>query len=207
MSSTTSLKLIVGLGNPGAKYQETRHNAGFWFIDRLAADEHCAFSRQAKFHGEVSRIQSGRIDCRLLKPDTFMNHSGRAVSAFLDYYSITPEQVLVAHDEIDLEPGIARLKRGGGHGGHNGLRDIISAIGSKDFYRLRIGVGHPGHKDDVIDYVLKRAGGSEQKAIESAVEDALAVMPYVFGGEMEKAMTQLHSKSQVTSHKSQGGDH
>jgi len=203
----SSLKLIVGLGNPGAKYQVTRHNAGFWFVDTLAANEHCHFSRQAKFRGETARFQDHRIGCKLLKPDTFMNHSGRAVSALLDYYSITPEEMLVVHDEIDLEPGVARLKKNGGHGGHNGLRDIISAIGSKDFCRLRIGVGHPGHKDDVIDYVLRRPGSEEQKAIEVAIEAAVAIMPYVLNGEMEKAMTQLHSKSQVTSHESQGGDH
>lgn len=204
---SSSLKLIVGLGNPGAKYQATRHNAGFWFVDRLAVEEHCDFSRQAKFHGEVARIRSGRLDCWLLKPDTYMNHSGRSVSAFMDYYSITPEQMLVAHDEIDLDAGVVRLKKGGGHGGHNGLRDIISAIGSKEFFRLRVGVGHPGHKNDVIDYVLKRPGGSEQKAIEAGIDEALDIMPYVFNGEMEKAMTQLHSKSQVTTNKSQGGDH
>jgi PTH1 family peptidyl-tRNA hydrolase len=198
-----SLKLIVGLGNPGSKYQATRHNAGFWFLDRLAASEHCDFSRQGKFHGEVARLRGGGVDCWLLKPDTWMNHSGRAVQAFLDYYSIPVRQMLVAHDEIDLDAGIVRLKQGGGHGGHNGLRDIIAAIGSKDFQRLRIGVGHPGHKDDVIDYVLKKAGSGEQRLIEDAIDSALEAMPLVLDGEMEKAMTQLHTseKEKVKSEK------
>lgn len=198
--------MIVGLGNPGPKYRETRHNAGFWFIERLATEEHCDFSRQAKFHGELARLQTGASDCRLLKPDTWMNHSGRAVSAFLDYYGIDPVQMLVVHDEIDLDAGVARLKQGGGHGGHNGLRDIIAATGEKGFLRLRIGVGHPGHRDDVIDYVLRRPGSAEKKAIESGIEGALSVMPFLYKGELQKAMTQLHSKSQVTSDKSQGGD-
>ena len=199
----TPLKLIVGLGNPGPKYQTTRHNAGFWFVDRLADSEHCDFARQAKFHGEVARLRSGKADCWLLKPDTFMNHSGRAVTAMLDYYGIEAAQMMIVHDEIDLEPGVVRLKQGGGHGGHNGLRDIIAATGKKDFIRLRIGVGHPGHKDDVIDYVLRRAGSSEKKAIEAGIEESLSVMPFLFNGELQKAMTALHSshKPQATSDK------
>jgi len=190
-----SLKLIVGLGNPGPKYQSTRHNAGFWFVDRLAAREHCQLACQNRLHGELGRLPGAGVDCRLLKPGTYMNESGRAVRAVMDYYGVRPGETLIVHDEIDLDPGIVRLKQGGGHGGHNGLRDIMAALGNGDFLRLRIGVGHPGHKDDVIDYVLKKAGKAEQRLIDEAMDRALEVMPLVLEGEMEKAMTRLHSKS------------
>jgi len=189
------LKLIVGLGNPGDRYQATRHNAGFWFVDRLAARHHCDFARQNRLHGHLARFTADGADCRLLKPDTFMNESGRAVRAVLDYYGIKAAETLIVHDEIDLEPGVARIKQGGGHGGHNGLRDIMAALGGGGFLRLRIGVGHPGHKDDVIDYVLKKAGKAEQQLIDQALDQALDVMPLVLQGELEKAMTALHSNT------------
>ncbi len=189
-----SLKLIVGLGNPGQDYTETRHNAGFWFVEEYAANCSSSFSPDKKFFGEIARVSSGGTDCRILKPDTFMNHSGRSVKALMEYFNILPTEILVAHDEIDLDAGTVRLKRGGGHGGHNGLRDIISQLGSKDFLRLRIGVGHPGNKDDVIDYVLHRPGRDDRNKIDDAIKRGLEVMPLVFSGEMNKAMTLLNKK-------------
>ena len=146
------LKVIVGLGNPGAKYTETRHNAGFWFIEEVARKYSATFRPENKFHGEVAKISLQGKDIWLLKPATFMNRSGLAVKSLLSFYRISAEQLLVAHDEIDLPPGTAKLKTGGGHGGHNGLRDIISQLGTNDFHRLRIGVGHPGSKDQVVGY-------------------------------------------------------
>ena len=175
----TSLKLIVGLGNPGSEYSETRHNAGFWFLDRLAADHRAAFSADRKYHGDTARLVSEATDYRLLKPQTYMNKSGRAVQAVSAYYNIKPEEILVVHDEIDLDTGVVRLKQGGGHGGHNGLRDIIEQIGSKEFLRLRIGVGHPGHSSQVHNYVLQRPGSEERHLLDTAMTDALGVMPLV----------------------------
>ena len=197
------LKLIIGLGNPGSRYAGTRHNAGFWFVDRLAMQQRCDLARQARLYGYLGRLSVDGVDCRLLKPDTYMNESGRAVRAVLDYFRIQPQEALIVHDEIDLEPGVVRLKQGGGHGGHNGLRDIVQVLGNGDFPRLRIGVGHPGHKDDVIDYVLRKAGADEQELIDDAISRALDVMPLVLSGEMEKAMTALHTnnKPPATSHK------
>jgi PTH1 family peptidyl-tRNA hydrolase len=197
------LKLIVGLGNPGARYASTRHNAGFWFVDRFAAQHRCDFARQARLHGHMGRLARDGVDCRLFKPDTYMNESGRAVRAVLDYFQIQPRETLIVHDEIDLDPGVVRLKQGGGHGGHNGLRDIMEVLGNGNFSRLRIGVGHPGHKDDVIDYVLRKAGAGEQELIDDAITRALDVMPLVLMGDMEKAMTALHTdnKQQATNHK------
>jgi peptidyl-tRNA hydrolase, PTH1 family len=187
------IKLVVGLGNPGSEYTETRHNAGFWFVDSLARQNNCQFSSESRFHGEASRISSSGIDCRLLKPQTFMNDSGRSVQAMLDYFKIGIDEVLVAHDEIDLDSGIIRLKKGGGHGGHNGLRDIISQTGEKNFLRLRIGVGHPGSRDSVTPHVLGRAGREDQKLIDLAVEEAISIMPLLFDGKLQKAMNELHS--------------
>jgi peptidyl-tRNA hydrolase, PTH1 family len=189
----SSLKLIVGLGNPGSEYSETRHNAGFWFLDRLAADYRASFSADRKYHGDTARLVADGIDYRLLKPQTYMNKSGRAVQAVSAYYNIRPEEILVVHDEIDLDTGVVRLKQGGGHGGHNGLRDIIEQIGSKDFVRLRLGVGHPGHSSQVHNYVLQRPGNEERRLLDTAMTDALAVMPLVMQGEMNKAMSRLHT--------------
>ena len=164
----TSLKLIVGLGNPGPEYLMTRHNAGFWFVDALANKLSLNFSTDKKFQSEVCRYQSGSTDCWLCKPQTYMNDSGIAVQALMNYYKVSIDQVMVVHDEIDLMPGITRLKKGGGHGGHNGLRDIIQRTGNSDFLRLRIGVGHPGSKDEVVSYVLGRASKEEEdKIVES----------------------------------------
>ena len=188
-----SLKLIVGLGNPGPEYADTRHNAGFWFLDRLAGLHHCTFSSNRKFHGETARLAVDGIDCLLLKPLTFMNKSGRAVQAVCDYYGVAADEMLIAHDEIDLDPGVVRLKQGGGHGGHNGLRDIIEQTGSNDFLRLRIGVGHPGHSSQVHNYVLQRPGSDDMKILDEAVAGVHEVMPLIFNGELNKAMSILHT--------------
>ncbi|MBT8120295.1 MAG: aminoacyl-tRNA hydrolase [Gammaproteobacteria bacterium] len=188
------LRVIVGLGNPGPKYTETRHNAGFWFIEEVARRYAATFRPENKFHGEVAKISLEDKDIWLLKPDTFMNRSGLAVRSLLSFYRITAEQLLVAHDEIDLPPGTAKLKTGGGHGGHNGLRDIISQLGTKDFHRLRIGVGHPGSKDQVVDYVLHNASRDDRILIDRDIDDAVSVMPELASGALEQAMQKLHSK-------------
>jgi PTH1 family peptidyl-tRNA hydrolase len=191
---TVDIKLITGLGNPGAKYTETRHNAGFWFVDALARQCGTRFLPENRFHGEIAKIEIGGNSIWLLKPATFMNRSGMAVRSLADFYRLRAENILVAHDEIDLEPGTARLKSGGGHGGHNGLRDIIAQLGGRDFHRLRIGVGHPGHRDQVVDYVLHRPGGDDARRIEDAITDALRVTPKIVAGEWEKAMHELHTR-------------
>lgn len=183
--------LIVGLGNPGSNYSETRHNAGFWFVDELARQQHLAFRGENKFHGETCRLPSANT--WLLKPSTFMNRSGQAIAALARFYRIPLTQILVVHDELDLPCGTARLKRGGGHGGHNGLRDTIQQCGGKDFLRLRIGIDHPGHKEQVSDYVLSKPSQADRQAIVQALENALAVFPLIARGELQKAMTQLHS--------------
>ena len=188
------LKVIVGLGNPGSKYTETRHNAGFWFIEEVAHKYSAIFRPDKKFHGEVTKISLEGKDIWLLKPDTFMNRSGLAVQSLLSFYRITADQLLVAHDEIDLPPGTIKLKIGGGHGGHNGLRDIINQLASKDFHRLRIGVGHPGSKDQVVDYVLHNASGDDRILIDLDIDDAVAVLPDLASGAFEQAMQTLHSK-------------
>ena len=186
-------KLLVGLGNPGPKYTETRHNAGFWFVDRLAAGHSAGFRREAKFHGETTTLRFPGHACRVLKPSTYMNESGRAVQAAMHFYALKPAELLVVHDEIDLPPGVARLKRGGGHGGHNGLRDILECLGEGGFLRLRLGVGHPGQADQVIDYVLDRPRAAERTLIDEAVARALEAMPLVFDGHIQKAMKELHT--------------
>ncbi len=187
------IELIAGLGNPGSRYEPTRHNAGFWFLDALASSVGCRLGAEARFFGELGRAQIDGHGCRLLKPATFMNRSGQALAAVTRYYKIPPRRVLVVHDEIDLPPGVARLKRGGGHGGHNGLRDIIKALGDNGFWRLRLGVGHPGARDEVVNYVLHPPAAAERALIEDAIAQALAVLPLVVGGEQEKAMHILHS--------------
>ncbi len=188
------LKVIVGLGNPGSKYTKTRHNAGFWFIDEVANKYAAVFRLDKKFHGEVAKISVEGKDIWLLKPDTFMNRSGLAVQSLLSFYRISAEQLLVAHDEIDLPPGTTKLKKGGGHGGHNGLRDIISQLVSKDFHRLRIGVGHPGSKEQVVDFVLHTPSRNESELIDSDIYDAVNVVPDLASGALERAMQTLHSK-------------
>jgi len=186
-------RLLVGLGNPGSRYTETRHNAGFWFVERLVSAKGARFRAEARCHGDAALLPATGGDCRVLKPSTFMNDSGRTVRACMDYYRLDPDMLMVAHDEIDLPPGSARLKFGGGAGGHNGMRDIIECLGHGDFLRLRIGVGHPGHRDDVIRYVLEPAPVRERALIDVAIGQALEVVPLLFADQLQKAMTALHT--------------
>ncbi|VAW69771.1 Peptidyl-tRNA hydrolase [hydrothermal vent metagenome] len=190
---TVNIDLIVGLGNPGVEYEQTRHNAGFWFVEEIARLKGAQFRPESKFSGDVCKVVLEGRDIWLLKPDTFMNRSGLAVHKLAAFYKIPVENILVAHDELDLEPGTARLKSAGGHGGHNGLRDIIAQMG-KEFHRLRIAIGHPGHRDQVSDYVLHRASKDEQISIENSIDDALRVLPLLAQGSWEKAVHRLHSK-------------
>lgn len=183
-----SIRLIVGLGNPGAEYAKTRHNVGAWFVDIFAEQNNISFTLQKKFHAMVGARQK----IFLLKPTRYMNESGLPVSAFTKFYKINPEEILVVHDELDFAAGIVRLKKDGGHGGHNGLRDIISHIGS-DFYRLRIGIGHPGHRDDVTDYVLGNPSRHDRIEIIKSIDESFHVMPELFSGEFQKAFHLLHS--------------
>lgn len=192
--SAESVQLIVGLGNPGPKYEATRHNAGFWCLEALARQASISLRAERKFHGWTGRWQSDAGDVHLLCPATYMNHSGRAVAALMQFYRIDPAAVLVVHDEIDLSVGEARLKVGGGHGGHNGLRDIVAALGTPAFSRLRLGVGHPGQADQVVSYVLHAPGRAERDGIDQAIERALTVMPLVIAGARERAQQQLHTQ-------------
>ena len=190
------MKLVVGLGNPGRKYERTRHNAGFWWVERLAHAARAEFRSDGKFHGHVAKL-SQPADIWLLMPDTFMNNSGRAVAALATFYKIEPPEILVVHDELDLAPGIARLKFGGGASGHNGLKDIIECLGSKDFWRLRIGIGHPrdtATEQEVIDYVLHPPRAEEQPLIDEAVKRSIEVWPLLAEDRHEAAMLTLHTQ-------------
>lgn len=189
----TAIACVVGLGNPGPRYEQTRHNVGFWLIDELARHYGVALRADSKFAGEVGRMRSQAGECWLLKPDTFMNHSGRSVAALTRFYRIPPEQVLVIHDELDMAPGMLRIKKGGGHGGHNGLRDIVNAIGSRDFLRVRIGIGHPGHKSGVSDYVLSRPSADDQRLIEASMDVLLQHWQVLQRGDLQQAMQLVHS--------------
>ncbi|MBI3771946.1 MAG: aminoacyl-tRNA hydrolase [Gammaproteobacteria bacterium] len=188
------IALIVGLGNPGAQYEQTRHNAGFWFVDAIAHAHRATFRGEPKFAGDIAKITLQGRDVWLLKPNIFMNRSGQAVAALSRFYKIAPEQILVVHDELDLDPGIARLKQGGGHGGHNGLRDIVAQLGSSEFKRLRIGIGRPPAGHDVSNFVLSRAGSEEQRRMDDAIAAAQEVVPLVIGGDFEKAMNRLNAR-------------
>lgn len=187
------LQLIVGLGNPGVEYQDTRHNAGFWFVDQVARQAAGVFRPESRFHGELAKVRLGGRDLWLLKPSTYMNASGRSVAALAGFYKLQPEQLLVVHDELDLSPGIAKLKKGGGAAGHNGLKDLIAVLGSPDFWRLRIGIGHPGQRDVVVDYVLHRPSRDEQEAIDGALVRALEILPHLVSGDASVAMMVLHA--------------
>jgi PTH1 family peptidyl-tRNA hydrolase len=188
------LRIIVGLGNPGPEHQVTRHNAGFWFVDLLARRHGAEFRDYRKYSGEAARVSISGQDIVLLKPTTYMNRSGLAVRQLCDFYKVAADEVLVAHDELDLPVGTVRLKNGGGHGGHNGLRDTIAHIG-ETFWRLRLGVGHPGNKTEVIDYVLTRAPRVEEDLIFDAVNMAADCMPLLIEQGAERAMTKLHSRA------------
>ncbi|MDG4812036.1 aminoacyl-tRNA hydrolase [Hydrogenovibrio sp. 3SP14C1] len=191
----SSVKLIVGLGNPGGQYEQTRHNAGFWFVEEVARQFNVQFRPETKFLGEAARVQSNGLDVWLLKPMTFMNRSGQSIQAIAKFYKIAPEEILVVHDELDLDPGVAKLKTGGGHGGHNGLRDTIAALGTKEFKRLRLGIGHPGDRNQVVDYVLKASSKTDRTLIDDAIYDATRVLPDLLNDDMARAMNQLHTKA------------
>lgn len=191
--TATPLQLVVGLGNPGPRYAETRHNAGFWLVDRLAAKSAALLRPETRYKGECARTVFTGRSVWLLKPQTFMNLSGQSIAPLAAFYKIPPEAILVIHDELDLPPGVVRLKRGGGHGGHNGLRDTIRQLGSSDFLRLRIGIGHPGVNKDVVGYVLERPPASERQQIDNAIAAAVDVFPDILEGRLSKAMQVLHS--------------
>ena len=189
----SEIKLIVGLGNPGREYEGTRHNAGFWWVDEFARVHQMTFKSESKFHGHAARSVVHGREVYLLKPQTFMNVSGRAVAALAQFYKIDAAQMLVVHDELDLPPGSAKLKLGGGHGGHNGLKDIIAHLATRDFWRLRIGIGHPGDRAEVANYVLNAPRKEEHALIELALQRAQEVAPLVIEGKLEAAMLKLHS--------------
>jgi PTH1 family peptidyl-tRNA hydrolase len=188
------LRIIVGLGNPGPEHQVTRHNVGFWFVDLLARRHGGEFRDYRKYSGETARVTIEGQELILLKPTTYMNRSGLSVRQISDFYKIVPDDILVAHDELDLPAGSVRLKHGGGHGGHNGLRDTIAHVG-ENFWRLRLGIGHPGNKSDVIDYVLTRAPRVEENVILDAVNTAADSVPLILEQGAERAMTKLHSRA------------
>lgn len=191
----TPVQLIVGLGNPGPEYANTRHNAGEDFVTALARQCGEPLVYTPKFFGHLARVTIAQSEVRLLVPTTFMNRSGQAVGALAQFFKIPPEAILVAHDELDLNPGTARLKRGGGHGGHNGLRDIISALAnSRDFARLRLGIGHPGNAKQVSGYVLQKAPSAEHELLEQAIERSLGVVEAIVSGDWERAMRDLHTR-------------
>lgn len=191
----TAVQLIVGLGNPGPEYDQTRHNAGALFVERLADSQRINLSVDRKYFGLTGKFSHQGRDVRLLIPTTFMNRSGQSVAALANFFRIPVEAILVAHDELDMPPGVAKLKQGGGHGGHNGLRDIIAQLGnSNNFYRLRLGIGHPGHSSMVSGYVLGRAPRSEQELLDTSIDFALGVLPEMLAGEWNKAMQKLHSQ-------------
>lgn len=187
------LKLIVGIGNPGLQYEQTRHNAGFWFIDALVKQYQLNLRLEKKFALIAADLNSEGQRITIAKTTSFMNHSGQAIGACAKFFQLAPQEILVVHDELDLAPGTVRLKFGGGHGGHNGLRDIISHLnGATDFYRLRIGIGHPGNKDLVHDYVLHRPGNSDQIEIDHGIERALDLLPTLLANDENKFMNELH---------------
>ncbi|NHR07228.1 aminoacyl-tRNA hydrolase [Chromobacterium haemolyticum] len=189
----SGIRLIVGLGNPGAEYDRTRHNAGFWLVDELCWRYKGNWRKEGKFQGDVARVDIEGQDVWLLKPMTYMNLSGQAVLALAHFYKILPDQILVVHDELDLPPGAARFKQGGGHGGHNGLKDIAARLSSPAFWRLRLGIGHPGDRNEVANFVLKKPRAEEQQALDEAIEQALRQLPAAIGGKMAAAMKELHT--------------
>jgi PTH1 family peptidyl-tRNA hydrolase len=188
------IDLIAGLGNPGPKHEATRHNVGFWFVDAIARAHGGQWRLENKFQGECCKLAVHGRDVWLIKPQTFMNLSGHAVGALAGFYKIPPARILAVHDELDIPVGEVRLKKGGGAGGHNGLRDLIAQLGSPEFLRLRIGIGHPGNSRDVTNYVLKPPGGDERRLIDAGIDTALDVLPQIIAGEQDKAMQVLHTK-------------
>ncbi|HSI95809.1 MAG: aminoacyl-tRNA hydrolase [Methylophilaceae bacterium] len=188
------IRLFVGLGNPGPEYEATRHNAGFWWIDEVARATGSRLSAEAKFFGLAGRMKSGAHEAWLLKPTTFMNASGRSVAALARFYKIAPEEILVIHDELDLLPGSAKIKKGGGNGGHNGLKDISAQLGTPDYWRLRLGIGHPGEKSAVVNFVLHEPSRDEANLIQDNIDESARLLPMLLEGSMEAAMLKLHTK-------------
>lgn len=191
MELTMPIQLIVGLANPGPEYAATRHNAGAWFIESLIGN--AALKTESKLFCQMATISLHGQSCRVIIPSTYMNESGKALLAVAQFYKIPPDNILVVHDDLDLPIGVVRFKTGGGHGGHNGLRHIIQALGTPHFHRLRIGIGHPGQSHDVVDYVLKKPSGEDRKAIDDAITKALHVMPDVMTDRLQEAMKKLHT--------------
>jgi PTH1 family peptidyl-tRNA hydrolase len=191
----SSIRLIVGLGNPGAEHLRTRHNAGFWFMDALAAEEGARFGFENKLHGETARVRIGHEQVWLLKPTTYMNKSGISVVSALRYWKIAPDEMLVVHDDLDLPPGTVRLKFDGGHGGQNGLRDLFEHLGHGRFHRLRIGIGHPGHKDRVTPWVLGKPSQADEEAMLAAIARGLDELPRIVAGDFNEAMKRLHTNN------------
>ena len=189
-----SIRLLAGLGNPGPQYEGTRHNAGFWWIDALARDWKLNLVPERGYHGLGARANIGGQSIWLLEPQTFMNLSGKSVAALARFFKIAPDEILVAHDELDLLPGQMKLKLGGGHAGHNGLKDIHAQLGTAEFWRLRLGIGHPGVRAEVIDYVLRKPAPEQREAIEKCIELSLGALDLVLDGNMERAMMKNHAK-------------
>ncbi len=190
----SNIKLIVGLANPGEKYAQTRHNAGEWYVRELARICGATLVADSKYYGLTARVTLHGKDVRLLIPSTFMNLSGKSVGALANFFRIEAQEILVAHDELDMEPGVAKFKLGGGHGGHNGLKDIIASLGNdKGFYRLRIGIGHPGDRNQVSNYVLGKAPATEQTQIDTVIDEAVRSTEVLFNENMAKAMNRLHA--------------
>jgi PTH1 family peptidyl-tRNA hydrolase len=201
-ASHPAIRLVVGLGNPGHEYAQTRHNAGFWFCERLAAELGASFSNESRFHGRVAHARAAWV--WLLMPQTFMNRSGQAVGALARFHRIAPAEILVVHDELDIPPGQLRLKFGGGLGGHNGLKDITAHLGTQDYWRLRIGIGHPGDRHEVVNYVLKPPRPEEQARIDASLDQALALWPFIQRGEWNAAMQRANTKPAQTTTKLPG---
>jgi len=193
-----SIRLITGLGNPGPEYELTRHNAGFWLVDNLANSlPHCSLKRDARMNALMAKAAIDGQEIWLLEPQTFMNRSGQSVGALARFYKIAPEEILVVHDELDFDPGVVKLKKGGSSGGHNGLKDITAALGTQDYWRLRIGIGHPrdlNSQQAVVDFVLHRPRKEEQTLIDEAIEKSLNIIPLLVAGKISEATMQLHSK-------------
>ncbi|MBP6902287.1 MAG: aminoacyl-tRNA hydrolase [Burkholderiaceae bacterium] len=188
------IRLIVGLGNPGPEYEHTRHNAGFWWVDGAARALGASLAFDRSYHGQVARVNLAQGPVWLLQPMTFMNLSGKAVAPLARFFKITPEQILVVHDELDLPPGQMKLKQGGSAAGHNGLKDIQAQLGAPDFWRLRLGIGHPGHRAEVANYVLRKPPLDERLAIDKCVDDSLAALPLLLDGKLQDAMMKIHAK-------------
>lgn len=192
--SSSPIRLIAGLGNPGKEYEATRHNSGFWFVEHLARRHNLGFKAESRHHGLTCKLELHGRECRLLKPNTYMNRSGQSVASLANYFRIAPEEILIVHDELDLAPGEVRLKSGGGHAGHNGLKDIMNALGSRDFHRLRIGIDRPNQRGSSVNYVLGRPSLADREAIEEAIERAIDSLDEIVAGQLQLAMNRLHTK-------------